>query len=283
MAKILIDSNQLRTDDLRTFLSESPKNLAVLADVVAMEAYKHQAIKTMAESMSVLKDFPRQVLVLKGGGKLKFMHGKLAGLQRRLIDDTQSEEFPKFLDALEKAVNGDPAYVSAVERHAKFAREHFSKLQFGAEEMRQALTTFSEIFSPQERAAFRNESGYSDEMRDKIGNSILELTAFMIGAAGMGKRLASLKEAANMPIFRVATAVYLHGVRLYALGSLANRSAANLRNDFVDMTLVGYATYFDGILSGDRNVRKMYEHTCFCLHGMFGAHVPAVDRLSAGQ
>ena len=56
--KLVIDSNQLQTPEFLEFLARSPKNLAVLPDFAAMEAYKGDSLKTIFKSMAVLADFP---------------------------------------------------------------------------------------------------------------------------------------------------------------------------------------------------------------------------------
>lgn len=56
-----------------------------------------------------------------------------------------------------------------------------------------------------------------------------------------------------------------------------------LRNDLVDMILVAYGTYFDGIMSDDENVNIMFTETCLILAGLFKAEIPALNRLTSSN
>jgi hypothetical protein len=71
----------------------------------------------------------------------------------------------------------------------------------------------------------------------------------------------------------------LHGLRRFAEGGLGEISPEKLRNDFVDMMLVAYGTYFDGLMSSDKNVNYMYQEVSLLLAGLFDAEVPSIAAL----
>lgn len=89
----VVDSNQLRSPQLEAYLSKSKTNFAVLTDYASMEAYKGDTLVTIYESMAVLSKYPEQVIILKTTGVLCGLSGRGPGLQRRLIDQSQSSEF----------------------------------------------------------------------------------------------------------------------------------------------------------------------------------------------
>lgn len=66
--KLVVDSNRLQSEELRTYLNASTSNLAVISDFAAMEAYKGNTLASIYKSMQVLADFPNQVLILKCSG-----------------------------------------------------------------------------------------------------------------------------------------------------------------------------------------------------------------------
>lgn len=69
-------------------------------------------------------------------------------------------------------------------------------------------------------------------------------------------------------------------MRRVAFSAVTGVRPERVRNDMVDMTFVAYATYFDGVMSSDKNVNRIYEETCAVLTVFFKAKVPAVDALA---
>lgn len=61
----VIDSNQLQSDDLRSYLSKSETHFAVLTDYAAIEVYKKDTLAGTYTSMEIVGSFPAQIIVLK--------------------------------------------------------------------------------------------------------------------------------------------------------------------------------------------------------------------------
>lgn len=53
---------------------------------------------------------------------------------------------------------------------------------------------------------------------------------------------------------------------------------SKLRNDFADMGIVAYATFFDGLLSNDRRMVDLFQQTCAILKYIFKAEVTYIER-----
>lgn len=104
--KRVIDSNFLQRSELRSHLEKSINNKAVLTDYIAMEAYKGDGVKSIGKSMEILCEFPRQIIVLKSTINICQLSGRLAGLQRRLIDQEQTRSFSLFCNGLERLSKG---------------------------------------------------------------------------------------------------------------------------------------------------------------------------------
>lgn len=105
----VIDSNCLESQTLRDYLGAREDNYAVLTDYAAMEAYKGDTLKSIYSSMSIVSEFPRQVLILKSTSKIVRMSGREKGLQKRLIDKSQTSSFPKYCADLSAARAGNMA------------------------------------------------------------------------------------------------------------------------------------------------------------------------------
>jgi hypothetical protein len=63
--RLVVDSNLLQSSSLRTFLSKSKSNFAVLTDYVAMEAHKGDTLANIYRRMEIVGDSPTQTTVLE--------------------------------------------------------------------------------------------------------------------------------------------------------------------------------------------------------------------------
>ena len=123
---------------------------------------------------------------------------------------------------------------------------------------------------------FRSREEYTPELTDKLVRTVLEMTAMIFRDSPLIRQPPTYKELPNTFVFRVTFTLYLLGIRKFAAGGFGDISAEKLRNDFVDMMLVAYGTYFDGLMSEDKNVSYMYQETCLLLVGLFDAEVPSL-------
>lgn len=274
--KIVIDSNQLQTRELREFLKKSSSNFAVLPDFAAMEAYKGDTLRTIFKSMEVLSDFPAQVVVLKGSAKNFAMNGKVKGLQRRLIDEVQTREFPEYIRALRLAQSGNTRLQAQILKLGESANEHLEKMRIEALNIREAIQTLGSNFSKEERGLLRARDEYTPELIDKLVRTVLELAAMIFQDSPLIRKTPTYPELPNTFVFRVTLACYLLGIKRFANGGFSELSAAKLRNDFVDMMFVAYGTFFDGLMSSDKNVNAMFEEVRLLLAGLFDAEIPSL-------
>lgn len=273
--RLVIDSNQLQTKELRDYLGRSPRNIAVLPDFAAMEAYNGEPLKSIFKSMSVLADFPTQVIVLKGSAKVCGLSGRVKGLQRRLIDEAQTDNFPKYIRALRLAEEGNAHFRSQIQSLGKSANEHLDKMQSEAEEIRGALKVLCKSYTKEELGLLRVKENYTPELIEKVVRTVLEMAALIYKDSPIVRRTPTYSELPNTFIFRVTFSCYLLGLQRYANGGLGRLNSAKLRNDFVDMMFVAYGTYFDGLLSSDKNVNSMFSVMSHFLSALFDAEVPS--------
>ena len=103
----VVDTNFLQTNAVKVYLSASTDNYAVLTEFVAMEAYKQGAPESFNGRMDILVQFPAQVIVLKGTQDVCALSGRDAVAHERMIDETQTREFPDFCQHLLAAKRGD--------------------------------------------------------------------------------------------------------------------------------------------------------------------------------
>lgn len=246
-----------------------------------MEAYKGDPLKTIFKSMSVLSEFPDQVLILKGSAKVCALTGRRKGLQRRLVDEDQTRGFPTYVRHLRAAEAGDARFKSQILSFGYSANEHLNKMLAEAENIRSAIAVLGSRYTREELAVLRAKEEYTPDLIDKLVRTVIEMTGMIFQDSPLVRRCPTYEELPNTFIFRVTFAMYLLGLRRFAQGGFDRLSAEKLRNDFVDMMLVAYGTYFDGLMSADKNVSYMFQETSVLLSALFDAEVPFRDRLRA--
>ncbi|MEO7888251.1 hypothetical protein [Polaromonas sp.] len=275
----IIDSNRLRSDELRSFLAASSRNIAVLTDFVGMEAYKADSLSTLYKSMEVLATFPRQVQILKGTAKVCAMSGRAAGLQRRLIDEDQTSGFPDFVKHLELARLGNEHLEKQLLENVESARGHLDVQMLGdAATLGATFDTLAMEYSKEERAILRRGDPYTPSMIRRLMETLLQLSVQSFRVAPGGLRMPIRGELPNTFIFRVSLCTYLLALRGGVAGGLTNSAPAKIRNHMVDMVLAAYATFFDGLLSADTMLNDVHTEARMMLGYCFNADVPGIQK-----
>lgn len=265
----IVDSNQLQSEDLRLYLTRSRSSFAVLTDYAAIEAYKGKTLKSIFKSMEVLSDFPDQVLVLKNTRVICGLRGRSAGLQRRLIDKRQTREFPVYIRCLRAVKNGDTRYVRSVLEHGEEASKLMDTLLQDAAVISEAIKGIARIHTKDERAAFRNGSAFPRGMVDNIVKNIMLIAAQIFRQHPNANKLPCYEELFNTFVFRFSLCMYLLALDWAAKGGVQTASLAKIRNDMVDMNFAAYATYFDGLLTGDLKTARLHRLARVWLAALF--------------
>lgn len=278
--KRVIDSNALQTNELYEFLAKSTQNFAVLPDFAGMEAYKGDPQKTVFKSMAIVSEFPNQVIILKGSAKVCGLSGRRKGLQRRLIDDKQTAGFSEHVQALRLAEAGNARLQKQIRDLGESVNAHFDKMQDEAENSRGAVEDLGKRFTKEERALLRVGEKYTSDLINKVVQTVIEMAGSAFRDSPFVRRRPSYEELPNTFIFRVMFASFLHSIRRFSQGGFGNLSSDKLRNDYVDMMFVAYGSYFDGVMSSDKNVNYMFNETCFLLSSLFDAEVPFINRMT---
>lgn len=274
--RLVIDSNELQTHKLRRFLERSDKNMAVVADFTAIEAYKGDPLKSVFKSMSVLSDFPSQVLVLKQSTLLVGLSGRAKGLQKRLVDETQTKLFTTYVKNLRLAEAGDVYLQNKIRDHGQYSNQHLSLMLNLVPEMRDAIGVLGKALTKEERRSLRSGDEYTTGLIDKIVSTVLDMVSMMFNESPFVSRRPSYDLVANTFVFRVVFATYLMLLRKYSAGGIEQVSPEKLRNDFVDMMFVAYGSYFDGVMSSDKNLVGVFRETCRLLFALFDAEIPSL-------
>jgi len=270
----IIDSNQLQSENLRTYLAKSKSNFAVLTDYAAMEAYKGDTLVSAFKSMEVLCEFPGQVIVLRSTRVACGLSGRLAGLQRRLIDHSQTREFPIYVRSLLAAKRGDTRYVKPLLTHGAEASAHMETMLRDAETTGETIEEIAKLHSKEERAAFRNGDGFPVGMVNKVVKNVMQIAAQLFQNHPNASRWPPYEQLPNTFIFRSSLCMYLLALDWGARGGVRHASPAKLRNDTIDMNFAAYATYFDGLLTADAKTERLHQEARIWLSALFDCALP---------
>ena len=273
--KLVIDSNRLQSEELLNFLARSKSNVAVVTDYVAMEAYKGNTLDSIFKSMKVLASFPAQVVVLKGTRAVCGLRGRDAGLQRRLIDEAQTKEFPVYIKHLEQARHGNAHLRQQLLDLGLEATSHFDRLLDDAKSTGEVIKDIATLYSKEERATIRKGEIPPQETVDKIVKNVMTIAAQLFGSHPNAGRFPSYMELRNTYIFRASLCTYLLVLDWISVGGADKATAKRLRNDFVDMHFAAYATYFDGLMSDDRKTAKLHAEARVWLMALFDCRLPS--------
>ena len=266
----VVDSNFLQDERLRAYLAESDRNCVVLSDYLAMEAYKGDTLASIFNSMAILSDYPRQVIILKDTTTIGGLRGRSAGLQRRLIDTSQTREFRDYCRALKFAQVGNQKAQEQLLRLGHEATTHMDKLLIDAANMAANFEELVRTFDQEEIKALRTGARPSDEMLERIVKDIMTIAATLFRDHPRVHRLPTWKEAPNTFIFRFSLCSYLWAMRWIAVGGAKGAKAETIRNDMVDLFFAAYATFFDGLLTSDKKAAAIYrEADKFLRSGVF--------------
>jgi len=249
----------MQTSELRSFLSSSVQNSAVLTDYAVMEALKGNTLASVYKSLSILSEFPDQVVVLKTTYDVCGLHGQSRGLQRRLVDVPRTREFSIFCHALKSAQRGDSAMQGELMRVGTEATQHLDRMLVDAPSFASSGAEVAQSLTQDERRMLRSGQPYPRMFVGKIIDHVVQIAAVLFEQHPAVRRWPHPTELLNTYIFRSALCHFLLVLRWTSVGGVAGKAPAKLRNDMVDMHFAAYSTYFNGLLSNDRAASTLAE------------------------
>ena len=262
----VVDSNALQSPSLRAYLSESVNNFAVLTDYASMEAHKGDTLASIFESMALLAEFPKQVIVLKTTDVVCGLSGRRARLQCRLIDEDQTLGFPQYCRRLYAIKLDDVSARRQLLELGRMADEQMARVLAGAASMPDAVQKTAARFTETELKILRNRAPFTAPLIRKVLENVLALTHVLYSRHPRRTVVPDVDELPNTFLFRSALCMLVWTLDRIAMGGLPKATKAeNIRNDLVDMNFATYATYFDGLLSNDQRLLRNYETAAFAL------------------
>lgn len=270
----IIDANYLKDDALYKYLTASSNNYAVLTDYAAMEAYKgdkKNTLESILNSMCILCQFPKQVIILKGTTNICALSKKSKGLIKRFIDKGQTKGFTKYCNSLKDAEKGNKKLEQVILKLGADANEHMENILKDSKNIINSISEISKKYSKDELRIFRKREPYTIELARKIIKQIIIVSDLL--HSNHPKNLVSPNDTdlSNSFIFRFSLCMYLLTLDWISNGGAVGVKPERMRNDLVDMNYVAYATFFDGIMTNDNKATKIYYESKYVLERIFVA------------
>jgi len=268
--QMVVDSNQLQSPRLKAFLEASTANRAILTDYSAMEALQGDVVRSFANGMSIAGQYPNQIIVLKTTQSICQLSGRKAGLQRRLIDASQTSGFAKFIQKLKSAESGDKAIAGEVLKMARDADVQLHRMLADASTIAQVFDGLTIGFSKEERKAVRDNEPFTMQMVDILIKLAIDVSGEIFKTHPKAPRKITYEQLPNTFIFRNSLCCCLLALEWSAVGGAKEAKSHKIRNDMIDSHFATYATYFDGLLSSDAKALRLYNRTKWVLDAAFG-------------
>jgi hypothetical protein len=265
----VVDSNALQSEQLRDYLAADARNLAVLTNDASIEAYKGNTLASIFKSMEILSGFPDQVIVLKGTQALCGLHGTGKGLQKRLIDYGTTRDFGKWCKELLKARAGDGRFIQQILKLGRDATDHANRTLAAVPEIVAGRAQVAEVYTGSELRAIRTGTAVSSALKVKFVQQVLLMAGMLLRDHPNVREWPHEFEAlVDRYLFRYALCTHLWVLDWISDGSPSQQKSERVRNDLVDLHFATCSTYFDGPMSSDRKVKRVYEQAMRALDSM---------------
>ena len=252
---ILVDSNMLNSPELLNFFNESKDNKIVLPDYIAFEAYKGENIEHIAASMETISQFPGQVLVLHGTRIITKLKDHADILKWRFVNQEDTKAIKNFFRGLSQAQRGNEKVEEYLLKQAKAANELIGGILNAGEGLHENFKEIEkELFDKSEVKKMRQQSQYTQAMMRKIYYMAEKIANGVYLAHPDHKRPPKSGVHQDCFLFRYGVAVTLLTVKWIGRGNAQDVKAERMRNDLIDATLVAYSTFYDGLLTNDKDM-----------------------------
>ena len=263
--KLVIDQNSLRSSKLRSFLEESNDNTAVITDMAMFKMLKGiDPVYTAKQSMAILSDFPEQVVGTSGTGEL--MTKELS--ERQAIVSPIDSDITSRMQLLLKLINDF--------NHGKrssFPLNEANILQARTTALSQRSNhTFNKTNFDGGVHALRTHLSLELKKEIRAENLTKEVYTYAYQAGFLAYRDAVDAEGFNLSdegfkalylefcfTSRFSIIYTLSNMTWFAQGGAESMPSEKVTNDLHDIDYLLISSYFDGVMSKEKRVNKLYD------------------------
>lgn len=249
--RVVIDTNRLEDEELRIFLSASAENMAVLPEHTMVEIFKPRALEAVYAQFSVLADYPKQVLVVKGNRRIAEIDPRAPAISNRFIDREQTRLAPRFFSQVKAAQEGHKGYQKLLIERRGWSIERVQIAVADMGDQSETLAELREMFGAEDLRRLAAGRPSTQRFRDNLISAANYLAESLKEDR---TRRTLLPPPARYYDFtwRYALCHLIQGLNLAAQGAL-RRAPVKSANDHFDNVFATFGTYFNGVMSMDRN------------------------------
>ncbi len=256
MIILLADSNSLRHSGLQQFLKASCNHAIGVSDLTIIEMEKKNALKTSRMSLRTVFLYPKQCFALKRTDLL------LDNKVHNLDDAIDLIDYGLTANLRELATNlwciPVPTTLPIERQHAEgTASLIISNLRIEVAGWEQEMVAAVSIFSSTEISEIRGRKDVRPETVRKTIDLLLDTTRdFMLRnqQKKLGEQI-TVKDAMSMFGFRYSLCVMLYTLSWIREGSSTGKNVEKRLNDAIDLQVAAAGTFFNGVLSTDKQVK----------------------------
>lgn len=273
MITLLADSNALRHVGLKKYLHASRDHAIALSDLTLVEMRKSNALSTSRRSLQIAVEYPQQFYVLRRTHEMLGENIASSGQTHLLFDYDETIE----LAALARQLLTLPPPVGLHEvmaQHEANARMIMSRLTEEVAALEPGMVDAANDFTQDELTQIRTLKDVTDSTRRKLLDLLKETTgSFILKNQEPGRRAPMLlRDGMERFAFRYSLCMLLYYMEWVRVGRQIGKKLPLRVNDVVDMQVAAMGTFFNGVLSADRNL-QVVSNTARGVLRSFGAYV----------
>lgn len=261
---VLVDNNFADRDGMRDFLSASRNNRAALPSTVFEEWFKAASPDTPRRVQKVACEYPGQIFVLKHTRDLLHMDGEPSGMLLKLIDRQQTRNFAPYCETVINAPMS-PELEAHFTMHRQNAQEHLNALLPEAHKMMRLFEEWDREFNSRDVSSLRGIIGSGRTLSAELQKLTVE-KAFRLGgglfvAHGVdrAKIPSTFAEMANLLAVRYGFMTVALYVLMRSSSSMTPTNDKRVLNQLMDLKIAAQATYFDGFMTNENDLTKIYQ------------------------
>lgn len=269
LPSLVIDSSMLQSQELRSYLLASPHNLAVLADYAWIEIYKQQTLEAVKRGLSIVGDFPDQLILLRFNGEIIRLDPTEPDLRERMQLKGTADGIREMAAIIRSAAIDDAAVLEQLHGHWNFANDLLPELIEGALEIAASLPEMeAQMFTEAEIRIIRTSRQYPGAMMETIYGAAVQIWEALAHAYRLPWQNLGDNRVARSYLFRYALGLVVHLLWWISSGSQPIRRMDRMRNDMIDLSFCVYASYFDGFMTADEKARWIHANLVAALEAI---------------
>ncbi len=275
MTTLLADTNALRHPGLEQYLKASREHTIVLSDWTLTEMRKKNALLTSRKSLKLAARFPDQWYTMKRTDLLLDYQVHNRNDAAAMIDYQGSLELRGLARSLWQVPPPDElaAFIHHLEGEAA---ELVARLHTEVEDWEEQMVEAVSVFNTSEVSMLRGrgDATIPDSTIQKVHDLLLQATRdFMVrNQEKGGSEPMKVSDAMSMFGFRYSLCVLLYTLGWLRTGGHRGRPVEKRVNDAVDLQVAAIGTFFNGVLSRDKNLQEVSRAARHLLR-LWGAYV----------